>query len=695
MAAVLALLSPAASKVDVLPGQDPLFAEVLTGVGLTPADVRIDTGDLNLWGGNKYCLPMLTALMDDPWKISPYARTLTDQLLKYYSDPGMLAVLAHKQTGHAVRLGLVDDPLEQYRARVDELGEDALAVALSELTGKTVESFQGDSTFGTHSIPREVQAAMAAFLLAVPKMAEYRELALITPMLELEIDPQQSAQVVWDYLVQEWDELDDAEDELKQVLLIEQLVENVDWDLLNTGATLTCIAAQELAEQLAAVDDSVLEDEFDFSVETPLGWVAAMNSDRFRVEPSFLLDNYLLSISYCDEDTHNKAARAHGLTNPVSVSIDLRGNDLYIDYIDSTQGVASAFFGYSVLIDVGGNDAYMGTHLTQGAGVFGTGVLWDMAGDDHYQGRTLCQGAGAFGTGLLIDNSGNDTYEVYTYGQGYGYTMGYGALIDGAGHDNYIGIENPDHANGGPFGAERYIHFAQGAAYGRRDDYGTGHSWAGGVGVLVDGGGNDEYHCEVYGQGTGYWYALGILADKDGDDFHHAGWYSLGSSPHFAIGASQDDGAGDDRYVLKHMQSIGNGRDFSIGWFEDDGGDDWYQGGTMTFGAGDINGIGVFWDKGGDDTYLSHGAGFGQSRIESTGGLRDYMLTLGLFLDAGGIDTYLDLADTEHISERPYPMIEDVAGLLPLSFAANGSSWQRATDGDDTLGAFGCGLDAE
>ena len=294
---------------------------------------------------------------------------------------------------------------------------------------------------------------------------------------------------------------------------------------------------------------------------------------------------------------------------------------------------------------------------------------------------------------MLSDTAGEDYYWLYQYGQGYGYTMGCGMLVDALGDDHFH-TEILHDPNGGPFGEERFIHFAQGAGYGRRADYTDGHSWAGGVGILADGGGDDRYDCEVYGQGTGYWYAVGICADKGGDDYHNAGWYSLGGSPHMGVGVFQDD-QGDDRYHLTHMQSLGNGRDFSVGWFEDSSGNDWYQGGIMTFGVGDINGIGVFWDKAGDDTYLAHGPCFGQSRIEHSGSIRDNMLTLGLFVDGGGTDTYLDLTGSDYIAERPYPPLERPYGLADFAFAGNGLAWTRATNQNEVPGAYGCAIDAE
>jgi len=674
-----------------LPEQEELFARALAQQGLTLADVYIDQADMALWGGDKYRPSLLTTFMEDPWKISPYTRTFTDGLLDKQDDLASLVVSAHKRTGHAVRLGLIDDPLEKCRQRAEELGDEALAIALSELTGKKVESYLDDAY---ESIDPALRGWIAEFLLCVPDVLEYRQQGLVEPIAELDYDIVELRRVVLDYVLHDADEPEEDEDESAQALMIETVLDAIDWDLYNTGATLLVVAAQQLANQLRELDPEVLAVSFDYSVETPIGQVTVVNSGRFRLDPLNTVGEHLLSVSFCEDDSYDAAAQASGIVNPISVSIDLKGNDLYLDYSDATPGNASALFGYAVLIDTEGNDIYMPYSLGQGCGVFGTAVLWDLAGDDYYLGDQLCQGAGAFGTGLLVDNEGDDTYELYCYGQGYGYTLGCGYLIDGEGNDIYIGREDPaERANGGPFGAERFIHFAQGAAYGRRSDFTDGHSWAGGTGVLVDGAGDDEYHCEVYGQGTGYWYAVGILADKGGNDYHHAGWYSLGSSPHFAAGIFQDDG-GDDQYYLKHMQSMGNGRDFSIGWFEDAAGNDHYQGGVMTLGVGDINGIVVFCDRGGDYVYLAMEPCLGQSRIESAGSLRDHILTLGLFVDGGGLDRYFMINDHPAVEERQHQIIDDIELIPEFEFGANDSVWMCPAAQNDVPGAYGCGIDA-
>ena len=674
-----------ARTTQYLPEQGVLFEQALAQLRLDPADVRIDQRDLALWGGDKYRLPVLTNFLDNPWKISGTSRSITDGLLKYNGDIATLAGSAHSRTGHGVRLSLLGDPLEDYKARVEEIGDDALAVALAGLTGGAPEDYYyNDITMTDYAaLPPAVRDAAAVFLLTVPDMLNYYELGMVEPLADLGLDPDTAREIALGYIMGE----DEEQSDIETVLAIEAMLDNIDWDLFNTGAALVLSAAQGIQDALTA-EGVDLGGDFYYSVDTPYGQVV-LNGDA---DNRYYGDPALLVIDTGGAESYVCCAANQGSANPISVCIDLAGIDAYFEESQTRPAFGAGVFGYAVLIDNAGDDWYTMGSLGLGCGIFGTGALLDCDGNDAYHGKTNVQGTGVFGHGVLADCTGDDYYWLYQYGQGYGYTMGCGLLVDGTGNDHY-NTELKDDPNGGPFGAERFIHFAQGAGYGRRADYVDGHSWAGGVGILTDGAGDDRYDCEVYGQGTGYWYALGICADKSGDDYHNAGWYSLGGSPHMGVGVFQDD-AGDDRYYLTHMQSLGNGRDFSVGWFEDCAGDDWYQGGIMTFGVGDINGIGVFWDKGGDDTYLAHGPCFGQSRIENAGSIRDDMLTLGMFVDGGGNDRYFDLTGTDHITARPYPVVEDVTGLPEFGFTGNGVAWTRPTNQNETPGAMGCAIDA-
>jgi len=687
-AIALVLLSSAtsarANPLKQLPEQQELFEEVLAEAGLTPEEVSVDRADMALWGGDKYRLSLLDVFFENPWKISAYARTLSDRFLAADQDLGRLAISAHKRLDAWVSLPLGGDVLAPYKQRVKALGDEALAVAIAELGDRSaIQEYE--------EIPPDVRTAVAQFLFAVPDILRWRQLGLVDPLERLGVEGEVAYAEVTDYVVETWEERDEEEDgnEIERVLFLESLLDAVDFHFLNAGATLSAIAAQELQRQLSALDASKLAGNYDYRIATPLGKIV-LSSGGDSTYPD---DDYLLIVDLAGDDTYQGGAATRRFATGLSVTLDLAGSDRYESPDDIVPSFGAGIFGYGILIDTQGSDRYSAAYLSQGVGVFGTGILYDVEGNDHYQGIGHLQGSGSFGSGLLVDNSGDDRYELYQYGQGYGFTKGFGLLLDSEGSDRYLALEDR-HPNGGPFGAEHHIHFVQGAGFGRRGDFSDGHSWAGGIGFLVDGRGDDRYECEIYGMGTAYWYALGILVDKEGNDYRNGGWYSLGSSPHFGIGIHQDDG-GSDRYEGILAQSLGNGRDWSIGWFEDSAGDDWYRSSQMTFGTGDVNGVGVFWDKTGDDTYLAFAEpSYGQARLESAEGLRGLMFTLGLFVDGGGRDRYLLLPEGYDPFDSTQAEITDVAGFQVHPQVGRDRVWCRDTYLNDVPGAYGCGLDS-
>ncbi len=687
-AAVLCAAAPLHAKTTAyLARQRALFDQALAEMRLAPEQVRIDAGDVSLWGGGKYRRAILDLYFANPWKISAYTRVQTDNLLEQHEEMARLVFEAHKLTDAGVRLGLIGNPLARYRQRIDLLGGEALARALGELTGRKAESFM---TADYGQVPEQVREAAALVLLVVPAVQRYRQLALLDPLRELRIDPNDAYARVWDYAIEGWDEVNaKGNEDPQEARTLEVMLDAVDWPVLNTGATLLAQAVEQARRQLSDPEAEIPPGIYRFSADTPLGRVVLSGG----TDDSYRPENYLLILDTSGHDFYESAGATRGPWQGVSVCIDLAGYDIYHNPSSDVAAFGAGVFGYGILVDQEGNDEYECPFVGEGAGLFGTGVLWDLAGDDRYRGTSHLQGCGVFGTGLLIDNAGDDRYDIYQYGQGYGYTLGCGLLLESQGNDEYY-AEKVDRPNGGPFGADHHIHFVQGAALGRRADYIDGHSWAGGVGLLVDGAGHDRYTCDVYGQGTGYWYGTGICVDKEGDDVHDAGWYALGSAPHFAVGIFQDD-AGEDRYVGTIQQCLGNGRDWSIGWFEDSAGNDWYQAGVMTLGTGDLNGIGVFWDKEGDDAYLTKGPTLGQSRMEQAGTVRDAMLTLGLFVDGGGEDRYVRLPGSAQPSGQYIGEIAQIDSLVILDFAGNGKTWKRPTDRNRVPGAYGAGLDAQ
>lgn len=678
-----------ATTVEYLGEQRELFQQVLAAAKLTPEDVQIDRADMALWGGDKYQAKLLDVFFNNPWKISPYTRTISNDLLATKSDMAQLAFSAHRMMDAGINPRLNNDLLTKYKQQAQKLGDDALAVALSQLTTQPANNFKNAEY---DALPPPLRSAVAQFLLMIPDALRYRQLGILRSLSQLQLDADSTYTEVVDYVITTVDEQEvEQEDEsTDRVLLIESLLDKVDFKLLNTGAILTASAAQELQHQLSQLDQNSLAGHYHYSIETPQGRIALSGKGE-QVYPA---GDYLLIVDVAGNDTYLGGAATSNIAHGLSVTLDLAGSDRYSSPSGTTPSFGAGIFGYGVLMDMQGDDQYEAQYQSQGIGIFGTGILYDAQGQDTYRGIGNLQGSGSFGTGVLIDNEGSDRYFLYRFGQGYGFTKGVGLLLDSAGDDQYIALKDK-YPNGGPFGADKHVHFAQGAAFGRRGDYTDAHSWAGGIGILVDGAGNDRYECEIYGQGTGYWYSLGILVDKEGDDYHDSGVYSLGGSPHFAVGIYQDDG-GSDRYTNIVSQSLGKGRDWSIGWFEESEGNDWYQGNHAIFGTADVNGIGVFWDKQGDDTYLSFSEpAYGQSSMEGASGLRELMFSLSIFVDGAGQDQYLLLPENYRAMDKVQGNVVDTQNLVSNPVVGNDRIWCRPTVPRDFKKAYGCGIDAE
>jgi len=164
-------------------------------------------------------------------------------------------------------------------------------------------------------------------------------------------------------------------------------------------------------------------------------------------------------------------------------------------------------------------------------------LIVDLGGDDAYPGRVGSTHRSHLAASVLIDVAGNDTYgpadwtlrtverkasafdhrDGLTQGAG---LFGVGLVIDGAGDDTY-----------------RSTVFGQGMGLF-------------GVGALYDVAGTDTYDATYFGQGAGQ-AGVGLLLDRAGDDV-----YTLGSSG-MGMGRPRGQGvlldlAGDDDYLALH-----------------------------------------------------------------------------------------------------------------------------------------------
>jgi hypothetical protein len=412
-------------------------------------------------------------------------------------------------------------------------------------------------------------------------------------------------------------------------------------------------AANDLFTVVKKVDAETLA-KLRWDVATAFGKirVAGTGNDR-HVVPAGEKPFWIL-IDLGGDDTY-VGSHATGLwpVQPVSVVIDLAGNDTY-EAAPGEPSQGSGLGGVGVLWEAGGDDRYRAAERSQGFAQLGAGVLIDVAGNDDYRLGVAGQGAALFGAALLLDREGIDRYEMLRDGQAYGGPGGCGTLVDLAGNDRYESVRDPARAGRPDPRADdkATTSNAQGAGVGRRSDGPGKKSYAGGIGVLVDVAGNDEYRGGTFCQGAGYWFGTGVLVDGGGDDLYEAVWYAQASAAHYALGTLLD-ASGKDRYALVGTggAGLGFGWDFAAGVFVDLFGNDTYSVNRLALGAVMKRSTGLFLDAAGDDMYACATASecLGFVDDDPTWTARDPAAPRWYEGSQGGL--FLDLAGNDHYPE--------------------------------------------
>lgn len=377
-------------------------------------------------------------------------------------------------------------------------------------------------------------------------------------------------------------------------------------------------------------------------LKTPVGTVAILSrgADVYRGSDAIVID-------LGGNDRYSgRLAVPVSKSAPVGLLIDLGGDDVY-DGRSAPASLACGLFGIGALFDLAGEDQYYCDQSGLGCAWHGIGLLFDAAGNDQYHGRQWCQGAAHAGVGMLMDDAGADKYHCQLESQGLGSTLGIGVLVDRQGNDKYHAYDNENGRRITFPSSQTKSHevsLVQGCGYGRRADSGDGVSIAGGVGALVDGGGDDSYYGGVFSQAVGFWWGAGMLVDYGGHDTYRGVYYAQGAAAHFAVG-SLVDLDGNDRYNDRGVlgQVLGAGRDGSVATALDVGGNDIYYLPKKSGGGGDMNSIGLLCDKAGEDQYLPTGYSYlGSASFSNPRGerFRQGMPTIGLFVDLAGEDKY-------------------------------------------------------
>lgn len=576
-----------------------LIDSALSQVNLTRNDIHFDQDETAVWGGDRWRSHYFTLFHNNPFKLPLHSLINLETCTRDITDLTALVAGAGRRIDCPVFRGLIGDPLEKYTGSNDSTPRESLTGSKNVLVGKKYKPLREkiDALY-LMTLDNDFTFIKA---LADYNRGNYRE-------------------KLFEYFVR---------DSTRHNDLVESLAEKLDFNRLIAGA-------QDIAGLLSPIADSLTPDCFpDKKIEIKsrkgLIVVGSTGSDKFEyiIPPLLIIDGG-------GDDTY----RISGYPDdyPLSIIIDLAGNDRYLSPDSSRPGIGGAILGMAVVIDTEGDDLYQGRNLTQGAGLFGVGAILDLKGNDIYLADNFSQGCGIFGVGILADSAGNDSLYCRTASQGYGYTRGCGLLINFEGDDKYV-AEDSIIFNPSPQTPEHNASLAQGVGFGKRADYIDGHSWAGGVGCLCDIHGNDFYSAGLFAQGCAYWFAVGMLIDGDGDDIYNGVWYVQGSGAHFGVGYL-DDFAGDDRYIASMNMAIGAGHDFTLGYFNERGGNDTYQAPNLSLGGGNANGIGIFHDHAGDDDYQTHGGTTLGRANASDSGTRRYLKVFGIFIDGGGNDIY-------------------------------------------------------
>jgi len=712
LAVVLALVAlfPTPSA-QAQPGGPDRLAEALESVGFTRSD--LGCRPKTYWAR----FPALSAqhellfhfedLFAEPLRTYEFSRVMANALehylgAEYRSNNGN----AMYKVAHYLGIANKVSGLRAYRAAAVDLPahtETPLVFALSHCWVAAGDSIGTDShdiiERTARSVPEPLHLPLATLVYRVADAWSWRAQAVEG------LDPQDMQALF----------ADQAAHQIEYSRPLVRASEAFDNTLMAFAGQKVVQAVDDAARDLRAVLDSTGLKTRDLStyLSTPIGGIVVAGTGKHRHDRA---DGAVL-VDLGGDDEYAGPVAASSLQAPVSAVVDLSGNDRYRADSTTVATQGAGRLGVGVLYDVEGDDQYDAADFAQGAGFFGFGLLWDEEGRDEYRLHFSGQGAGYFGIGLLVDAAGRDQYYLWGDGQGYGGPGGgVGVLADVSGGDRYV-AEVDAHITGRGSGHSHNrvtSSLAQGVALGRRGDLEEGHSWAGGLGALIDLEGNDVYEAGNWALGTGYWFGTGILYDGGGNDRYRSCYYSMASGAHFAIGAIYDE-SGDDDYRMidpdvvddlapegRGMSAVGGaglgfGWDYTMGLLVDKGGNDRYEGRIISGGEAMIRSTAILADLGnGDDTYiLPADAGGGHSDPRDSypaevlpqeigyGPYSHHGTSFGFLLDAGGTDEYFEFrADGRH---RPSPIWQ------------NGLTWEQPTRSSPEYGrgSHGIGMDVE
>ena len=692
--------------------EEDILDKILNEVGFNKADLGYQPK--GYWNRFPLDIPYRLTSFDDlfaePLKLYDYSRVMGNTV-EFYLDPKYADSASDGLYKLVYNLG-VDKKLGGFRSYsanllpspqsetpfVDALFKlDSLAEELGFINSTESKQFQKKEINKkiaeyTKNMPDTIQVIVAELIMNLTDAIHWRYLAF----RNCDIEDMEVASKINDLAETQGDgqvyypELDD-------------IAKTIDWQSLHYAALKVVSATENAEKKLKDVLNSI-DQKFYFKFPTQFGEIIIISPNIGEKIVGISSAQPLCIIDLGNDNIYKGSYGASNFYRYVSVVIDLDGNDIYENSGSYSSG--SGLLGVAVHIDSKGNDIYNATRYSQGFGFFGVGVLLDREGNDKYKSEVSSQGCGYFGIGLCLDGTGDDEFYLYGDGQGMGgIGGGIGVLASFSGNDKYTAEPFAEIADRADYHSEFKINgnSAQGAGFGRRGDITDGHSWAGGLGAIIDIHGDDHYYSGNWSLGVGYWFATGIVYDKNGNDIYESCYFTQGSGAHFCNGILLDEN-GDDKHELFETAgaALGFGWDFTNAFLINKNGNDSYRAKMISIGLAQIRSFAFLIDIGGDDTYmLGEGtAGLGEASYKEyykkPSKLTPYYYygkSFGGFIDIGGDDRYyrFDPKSIVHTKDLQESHLSPDQKINKLSL------WLKPTKSDSAYGAnnFGVGIDID
>jgi hypothetical protein len=586
--------------------------EVLAPFSVEARDLRPDPSALLASRDAAGQSPLLRGLLLDPWQAAYRIGMLERRYASRHDSVHRQYQTTATLSGADIARGYIGNPL----ARIDAFllaQPDPLVGAVQLLRGVGIEISETAQAPTLAELPNPFRFEFSRLLSTIAQAEDFRRRAF------RDLPPDLTADLIRRQLSGSAGATD---------LDYRLHVDTIEPEALHAGMLDLVAATEDFAHFLGQGGDLPA---VDWHLKTSAGFIVlrgAPDSEVYVGDPPLLLvdlrgnDRY----EFADGDS----------TRTISIVYDHEGDDEF------SGAVARSALGYAIHWDARGNDVYDGNDFTQSSATFGAALLFDGEGNDEYRARFATQGYAVAGAALLLDHAGNDSYQALSYAQASAGPRAAATLRDAAGNDNYALTATPLIRPSAQL-ADRNVSAGQGVGWGIRADLIDGRSLAGGVGLLLDGDGNDTYRGQVICQGSGFLEGVGALVDHAGSDDYEGAWYAQASGAHRAIGILIDRGNGNDRHHATHYSSVGTAHDASLALLVNDGGNDTYHVRNLGLGGTNDGGFSILQDAGGNDHYTIHdraGHGLGSARITHYGTTREESLGTGIFFDLGGEDRY-------------------------------------------------------